>query len=94
MTTFVGVHDGSWGWIGEQPSVFDSSPGVKRYFCPRCGTPVAYIAENLTNKMHFYLAALDNPEAFKPEGHSFKENKLSWLHLADDLPDLTGTKWS
>lgn len=52
------------------------------------------ISENPTNKMHFYAAQLDAPEAFQPEGHAFKANRLSWLHLADDLPDLTGGKWS
>ncbi len=94
MTTFVGVHDGHWRWTGEPASIFSSSPGVKRHFCARCGSPVAFISEKLTNKMHFYLAQLDDPEAFTPEGHSFKSSKLTWLHLADDLPDLTGNKWS
>ncbi len=94
MTTFVGVFDGQWRWLGEPASVYVSSPGVERFFCNRCGSPVAYLSKNFTNKMHFYLAALDDPEAFKPEGHSFKKNKLSWLHLSDKLPDLTGDKWS
>lgn len=94
MTTFLGVHDGSWRWTEAKPTLYESSPGVKRYFCSRCGSQVGYISENFTNKMHFYLAALDNPEAFKPEGHSFKANQLSWLHLDDALPDLTGSKWS
>lgn len=94
MTTYVGVNDGAWKWTGKEPKFFESSPGVRRYFCPTCGSPVSYISANFTNKMHFYLAQLDNPEAFVPEGHSFKSSKLSWLHLADDLPDLTGGKWS
>ena len=94
MTTFVGVHDGHWRWLGEPASIYASSPGVERFFCARCGSPVAYISKNFTNKMHFYLAALDDPEAFKPEGHSFLGNKVSWLCLNDGLPDLTGEKWS
>jgi hypothetical protein len=94
MTTFVGVHDGQWRWLREPASVYVSSPGVERHFCNRCGSPVAYLSKNFTHKMHFYLAALDDPEAFKPEGHSFLQNKVSWLHLSDDLPDVTGHKWS
>jgi hypothetical protein len=94
MTTFVGVNDDSWKWTGVQPTLFESSPGVKRYFCGRCGSQVGYISANFTNKMHFYLAGLDNPEAFKPEAHSFLAEKLSWLHLGDELPDSTGAKWS
>jgi hypothetical protein len=94
MTTYVGVYDHSWRWSGKEPSVFESSPGVKRYFCGKCGSPVGYISENFTNKMHFYLAQLDDPTAFRPEGHSFLNEKLSWLHSGDDLPDLSGGKWS
>lgn len=94
MTTFVGVHDGTWRWLGKEPAVYRSSPGVRRYFCASCGSPIAYISESLTNRMHFYAAGLDNPNAVEPEGHSFRAEKLSWLHLADTLPDLTGGKWS
>lgn len=94
MTTYVGLFEGTWRWVGKPASTYASSPGVQRFFCARCGTPVAFISERFTGKMHFYAAALDDPEAFAPEGHSFIDNKLSWLHLADDLPDVTGHKWS
>lgn len=77
MTTFVGVHDGQWRRTGVPASAYESSPGVKRHFCARCGGPVAYISENFTNKVHFYLAQLDDPEVFAPEGHSFRSHKLS-----------------
>lgn len=89
MTTYVGVHGGAWRWVGGPAAIYISSPGVKRFFCATCGSPVAFVSEQLANKMHFYAAALDDPEAFVPTGHFFKHNKLSWLHLADELPDVT-----
>ncbi len=85
FTTFVCVKDGQWRWIGPEPTYFESSPGVKRFFCSACGSPVGYRpAEG--GEIHFYAAALDDPGAFPPERHVFHGEKLDWVHLADDLP--------
>ena len=85
FTTFVGVDDGQWRWTGVEPSVFESSPGVQRFFCGTCGSPVAYRPKG-GGEIHVYAAALDDPAAFAPERHVFHSEKLAWVHLADDLP--------
>jgi hypothetical protein len=33
-----------------------------------------------------YLNAFDNPEAFKPQGHAFFEERIPWFDTRDDLP--------
>lgn len=86
MTATIGVDDGQWCWTGAEPALFKSSPGVERRFCARCGTPMSFRAVHMTNRIHFYLGTLEDPEAFRPESHSFLGEKLSWLHLTDDLP--------
>ena len=90
FTTFVSVPDGQWRWTGAEPAVYSSSEGVRRMFCPTCGAPVAYRNDKLPDEIHFYLAALDNPEAFAPERHVFLQDKLAWVELGDDLPKLHG----
>lgn len=85
FTTFVSVNDGQWRWTGETPKVFASSPDVQRSFCRHCGTPVAYRVDG-RDEIHFYLASLDDAEAFEPSRHDFHSEKLAWVHLADDLP--------
>lgn len=85
FTAFVGVVDGQWRWTGAEPAVFESSPGVNRFFCATCGSPVAYRPRN-GGEIHFYTAALDDPSAFPPERHVFHGEKLAWVDLADDLP--------
>ena len=85
FTTFVSVLDGQWRWTGTEPRVFESSPGVQRFFCGTCGSPAAYRPKE-GGENHFYLAALDDPEAFAPTRHVFHEEKLAWVHLSDDLP--------
>ena len=90
FATFVSVPDGQWRWTGAEPAVYSSSEGVQRMFCPTCGSPVAYRNDKLPEEIHFYLAALDDPEAFEPQRHVFLQDKLAWVHLGDDLPKLHG----
>ena len=90
-TTFVSVPDTQWRWTGAEPAIYRSTKGVERRFCAACGTPVSYKSETQPGEMHFYAAALDDPEAFTPTRHVFHAEKLSWIHLGDDLPKYEET---
>ena len=92
MTTYIGVPDEQWRWIGKAPKVYHSSAGVERTFCDNCGSPLSFRSENLTGLMHFYVAAMEDPERFVPELHVAYEEKLSWLHMEDDLEKRTGPR--
>jgi len=73
-------------WSGEPPRPHPSSPGVTRFFCGRCGTPVAYEGERWPDEVHLLVATLDDPAALPPRGHVYVGQKLPWVHLADGLP--------
>ncbi len=90
MTAYVGVPDGQWRWLGKLPKVFVSSPEVERTFCENCGSPLSFKSEKLSGMMHFYLAALEDPEHFQPTLHVAYEEKLKWLCLNDGLPTFDG----
>ncbi len=92
MTTYIGVPDTQWKWTGAAPKVYRSSPGVERTFCENCGTPLSFRSENMTGLMHFYVAAMEEPERFEPQLHVAYEEKLSWLNISDDLPKREGPK--
>ena len=94
MTTYVGVADGKWRWKSASPKVYRSSPGVERTFCGNCGAPLSFRSETMSNVMHFYLAALEDPEAFQPALHVAHEEKLSWLELGDGLPTCIGPDYT
>ncbi len=74
------------GW----PQRFASSPGVTRSFCSHCGTPLTYEAERCADEVHFAIGTFDRPEALPPTSHVFDAERISWLHLADDLPRYAG----
>ena len=69
-----------------RPKSIASSPNVRRSFCDRCGTPIAYEDGRLAGDIYIMLGALDRPEDVVPQHHSFDSLRLPWLELADDLP--------
>jgi len=48
----------------------------------------------MSDVMHFYLAALDNPELFKPSLHVAIEEKLDWLVIDESLPGKIGPDYT
>ena len=94
MTTYLGVPDGQWRWLTDAPRIFASSPGVERTFCDTCGSPMSFRSAKMSGTMHFYVAALDDPEALTPSLHVAFEEKLSWLELNGDLPTCVGPDYT
>jgi hypothetical protein len=90
VAAFFGVGRGAFRWTGTAPAAYASSPGVRRLFCGRCGTPMAYDADRDPRNIHLYAASLDDPSAFTPTAHVFAAERLSWFDLADDLPRHEG----
>ncbi|MEM7236603.1 MAG: GFA family protein [Pseudomonadota bacterium] len=91
LTSFLGVKDGSWEWTGTRPSLFESSPGVRRYFCGRCGSPMAYASDRFAGEIHFYAATLDQPEDYAPTFHVFASEAVPWFRIFDELPRFSAT---
>ena len=62
---------------------FNSSPGVQRGFCARCGSPLTCENELYPTEAHFHVGAFDRAFDLKPSGHLFREEQLPWVHLTD-----------
>lgn len=86
MTTFVSVPNTALTWDGV-PANFASSPDVTRSFCATCGSPVAYEFAGKPEETHLYAALLTNPDAVRPEGHDFIEERIGWM---DPVPEVAG----
>jgi hypothetical protein len=63
-----------------------SSPGVYRGFCARCGSSLTYRRDNRPGLFDVTTASLDNPEAFPPAVEIWLEEKLSWMAANPALP--------
>ena len=85
VTAFLGVPRAACAFTGKAPAVYESSPGVRRLFCGRCGTPMAYEADRYPDEIHLYAATLDDPESYQPQSHVHCEERLPWFDVRDDL---------
>jgi len=68
------------------PARFASSDRATRTFCPRCGTPLTFEADEYPDEIDVTTASLDDPEAMPPRDDTRTETQLRWVRLADGLP--------
>jgi len=85
FATFVDYALDKVQFEGETLKVFNSSPGVKRQFCGKCGTTISFFGTNWPNEIDVCIGVFDTPEVFQPEGHCYMKTALPWAHTMDDL---------
>ncbi len=78
FSTWVGFKDEQVRWLTKEPAYHASSAGVKRGFCPACGTPLTYAGEQWSGETHLMIGAFDHPNAFVPRSEVFIEDALPW----------------
>jgi hypothetical protein len=69
-------------------SEFRSSPQVWRGFCARCGTSLTYRHAARAAEIDVTLATLDDPTAIAPLMHVWVAERLPWVTIGDQLPQL------
>ncbi|MEM7224441.1 MAG: GFA family protein [Pseudomonadota bacterium] len=70
----------------DRPTAYESSPGLARTFCGRCGTSLTLADDRFPDEIYVSIASLDDAEALPPEFHIWRAQRLSWLETADSLP--------
>ena len=90
FTSFFGVPRDSVIWT-RMPAHYTSSPGVRRGYCPDCGSQLFYQNEIWPNETHLYAATLDDPTVFVAGAHYHWLEKLPWINISDDLPKYANT---
>ncbi|CAH2600128.1 GFA family protein [Rhodovastum atsumiense] len=85
MVTFAGFPAEKVVFETEPPSAYESSPGVRRFFCARCGSSIAYQVEG-RDELDLHVTIFDDPAAFVPLRHTHIGEVLPWVNLTDDLP--------
>ena len=71
---------------GDDLGAFESSPGKRRFFCPRCGSHV-FAAWDAEDEVILRVGSVDDDAPLpKPVAHVFTSDKAPWYDIADDLP--------
>jgi hypothetical protein len=84
VAAFAGYPEDRFSYTRGSPQVFESSPGVWRSFCGRCGSPLTYRAEKYPGEVHILIGSLDAPEDFAPRAHVFCAERISWFETTDE----------
>ena len=69
------------------PVELQSSAHGTRYFCGRCGTPLACINDTHPEWVDVTLGSLDDPAQFLPSQDVYADTRLSWVQAVAPAPD-------
>jgi hypothetical protein len=87
FTTWVGVKTENFQVTAGKLVVYNSSPGVERGFCSKCGTSLTYVAQGRwPGQVSILAPTLDDPGIAAPTVHTSVKDKLPWIELCDGLP--------
>ncbi len=86
FATYAGFRTERFAYTAGAPMGYESSPGVLRKFCGRCGTPLTYESGRWAGEVHVLVCTLDEPSVLTPKGHVYVAEQMPWVHLADGLP--------
>ena len=75
---WVSVSRAQFQILAGSPTVFDSSPGVRRQFCGRCGCALTYETAKSPDSIDITTVSLDDPNAFPPTADVWLEDKIPW----------------
>lgn len=65
---------------------WESSPGVRRCFCGRCGSSIVKRNDAKPDTVRLRLGTLDTDPGVKPSKHIFVGSKAGWVDITDGLP--------
>lgn len=91
VVTLAGYNADQVAFSGDERKIYESSPGVGRAFCGKCGTPLTWEGDGGEGLIfEFHISTFDNPDALVPTGHSFDGERIAWFDIADNLPRYEG----
>lgn len=78
-SVFVAFSDAAVSMTQGEIAKYESSPGVERGFCARCGSTLTCTSPKLPNETHFHVGAFDCAAELAPTGMFFAEERLPWF---------------
>jgi hypothetical protein len=75
-----------WTKGAELITEYESSPGKKRAFCRRCGSPLYSRRDDAPGVLRLRMGTIDTPVDATPVAHIFASNLPAWAAMDDDWP--------
>lgn len=92
VATLVGFKVDQVRFGGDERKIYESSPGVGRAFCGKCGTPLTWEGDggDLGPIFEIHINTFDKPDVLVPTAHAFEPERMPWFDIADNLPRFSG----
>jgi hypothetical protein len=87
FVTWFSVPRSQFRFVCGEPARFKSTTNATRSFCAHCGTQLTFEHADFPDEIDVTTCSLDDPNALPPEDHTYTASKLSWIKLADQLPE-------
>ena len=84
MVTWVGVKPENFEVTLGEITYCETSPGIYRGFCSRCGSSLTYHGEGW-NEIGLTAASLDDPAIAKPESNVYLDHQQPWIRINENL---------
>ena len=65
---------------------YESSPGEKRFFCGRCGSPIYSQRADKPEVVRIRVGAVNEPLHVRPVASYYTGSKCNWWEIHDALP--------
>lgn len=92
---WITVERRHFAWTGDLPALYRSSAKGERSFCPRCGSKLTFVHDDVPDDVDIAIGALDDVEAGYPLTQIHGGSRIAWLsvdpHLGFRTSDEPGT---
>ena len=90
FATNVPVALGTFRLLGgaELLTAYESSPGKRRVFCRRCGSPVYSARDSSPDILRIRAGLFNEPLPVRPLLHAYVGSKANWWAIDDELPQF------
>ncbi len=88
FATYATVRSADFRWLSGEAGIchFQSSPGLDRPFCGRCGSCVPGESEAFKGELGVPVGPLEGDFEERPRCHIFVSSAAPWHEVPDDLP--------
>ncbi len=67
---------------------YEATPGKRRVFCKRCGSPLYSARSSLPGVLRIRAGLIAEPLNVRPLFHAYVDSKANWYDIRDDVPQF------
>ncbi len=85
VAAFAGFKENAVTFTPHRGQEVTVKPGAKRTFCADCGSSLTGSYDYLPDQIYIAIGVIDQADALTPNIHCHDAERLSWLHIDDEL---------